>query len=186
IWSMLLAIMTILSAMVQTACSGDDDDNDTGGNNGDKNTEIKGDYTATTNVKVVTLKEYHNRNQGNVTIYEDLNYKYDLALYIGEMVFSPYSRKNGVWIENKYSDDGHYNIAMQDIGKVNSISDISEKAIESLTDYNSYSLAAQSGHGYIAGFLTENGTQYLRLYISNSRFDNNGALESITVQYQLY
>ena len=53
---MLLAILTIsASAIAFTACS-DDDDNDTGGNDSGNNTEIKGDYTATTNVKTITLK----------------------------------------------------------------------------------------------------------------------------------
>lgn len=189
LWSMLLAILAIsASAIAFTACSDDDDDNDTGGNNGGNNTEIKGDYTATTNVKTVTLKEYKNYSQGNVTIYEDFNYKYDLALYKGKMGLIPYGRKNGSWQINAY--DGHpyteliyANINIIDSGKMEALSYVSEKVeVGGKID----SPAAQPGHGYAACFSTEDGTQYLRLYISNYKLDSDGALESITVQYQLY
>lgn len=185
LWSMLLAILTIsVSAIAFTACSDDDDDNDTGGNNGDNNTEIKGDYTATTKVKTVTLKEYNNYTKGCVTIYEEFNYKYDLALFQGNMALVPYKRVNGAWDLNYYF--GYYNIDIKDIGRMSSISDVSEK-IEKFNPKNGKSFpAAQPGHGYAACFLTENGTQYLRLYISNYKLDDKGALESITVQYQLY
>lgn len=185
---MLLAILTIsASAIVFTACS--DDDDDTGGNNGDNNTEIKGDYTATTKVKTVTLKRgYVDNTKEHVTIYEDFNYKYDLVLYSGKMALVPYKRLNGAWYLSKY-EYGHYgyfNIDIKDIGKMSSISDVSEKItnFDPIDDHNFP--AAQPGHGYAACFLTENGTQYLRLYISNYKLDDKGALESITVQYQLY
>lgn len=185
LWSKLLAILTIsISAVAFSACSGDDDDNDTGVNNGGTDTVIKGDYTATTNVKTVTLKEYRNYFQGNVTIYEDFNYKYDLALYSGDMALVPYKRSNGAWVVKNYYGS-YYNIAMKDIGKVNSISDISEKIEDKFKYANPFS-AAQPGHGYAVAFLTEKGTEYLRLCISNYKLDNSGALESITVQYQLY
>lgn len=175
---MLLAILTIsVSAIAFTACSDDDDDNDTGGNNGDNNTEIKGDYTATTKVKTVTLKEYNNYTKGCVTIYEEFNYKYDLALYKGSMALVPYKRVNGAW-----NFESYYNINIKDIGKISSISGVTEK----VEIASSSRCPAQPGHGYAACFRTENGTQYLRLYISNYKLDGEGALESITVQYQLY
>lgn len=184
---MLLAILTIsASAIAFTACSDDDDDNDTGGNNGDNNTEIKGDYTATTKVKTVTLKEYNNK--GCVTIYEEFNYKYDLALYRGRLELASYKRVNGAWVinsqyNNHYNYNYYYNINIKDIGKISSISGVTEK-VEIVSTI--LCPAAQPGHGYAACFLTENGTQYLRLYISNYKLDGEGALESITVQYQLY
>lgn len=184
---MLLAILTIsASAVAFTACSDDDDDNDTGGNNGGNDTEIKGDYIATTNVKTVTLKEYHNYPQENVTIYEDFNYKYDLALDYGSMELVPYKRSRGAWITNVSTTSSSFwydNINIKDIGKISSISDVTEMVeIEYITRFPD----AQPGHGYAACFLTENGTQYLRLYISNYKLDGEDALESITVQYQLY
>lgn len=190
LWSILLAILTIsASAIAFTACS--DDDNDTGGNNGDNNTEIKGDYTATTKVKTVTLKRgYVDNTKEHVTIYEDFNYKYDLVLYSGDMALVPYKRSNGVWTVKYRSSSlygsGYFNIDIKDIGKMSSISDVSEKITNfSPEDIHTFP-AAQPGHGYAACFLTENGTQYLRLYISNYKLDGEGALESITVQYQLY
>ena len=183
---MLLAILTIsVSAIAFTACS--DDDDDTGGNNGDNNTEIKGDYTATTKVKTVTLKRgYVDNTKEHVTIYEDFNYKYDLVLYSGDMALAPYKRSNGVWNLNRYSYEGYYNIDIKDIGRMSSISDVSEKITNFVPGRTHTFPAAQPGHGYAACFLTENGTQYLRLYISNYKLDGEGALESITVQYQLY
>lgn len=187
LWSMLLAILTIsASAIAFTACSDDDDDNDTSGNNGGNNTEIKGDYTATTNVKTVTLKENQNDSQGNVTIYEDFNYKYNLRLYEGRMELVSYKRVDGAWSPN--SDRNVYgywyhNINIKDIGKISSISGVTEK-VE--IEYNTRCPAAQPGHGYAACFFTDNETKYLRLYISNYKLDGEGALESITVQYQLY
>ena len=56
---------------------GDDDDNDlnNGGSNGD-NTEIKGDYIATTSVKTLTLVysgAIGERGESEKTIYEDYN-----------------------------------------------------------------------------------------------------------------
>lgn len=193
LWSMLLAILTIsASAVAFTACSDDDDDNNTGGNNGGNDTEIKGDYTATTNVKTVTLKEYQNYRQGNVTIYEDFNYKYDLALYEGRMGLVPYRRSDGAWTINNYYGfsnnirEHNYNIDIRDLGKMSSVSDVSEK-ITNFKPSNEHTFpAAQPGHGYAACFLTEDETKYLRLYISNYKLDDKGALESITVQYQLY
>lgn len=179
-----MAILTIsASAIAFTACSDDDDDNDTGGNNGDNNTEIKGDYTATTKVKTVTLKEYNNQTKGCVTIYEEFNYKYDLALYRGRLELVSYKRLNGAWKFNNCDYDYYYNINIKDIGKISSISGVTEK-VEIVRTI--LCPAAQPGHGYAACFLTENGTQYLRLYISNYKLDDKGALESITVQYQLY
>lgn len=189
LWSILLAILTIsASALAFTACSDDDDDNDTGGNNGGDNTEIKGDYTATTNIKTVTLKEYKNFYQEDpeVTIYEDFNYKYDLRLYEGRMELEPYKRVNGAWKTNLgYNANGYwyYNINIKDIGKISSISSVTEK-VE--IEYSTRCPAAQPGHGYAACFFTDNETKYLRLYISNYKLDGEGALESITVQYQLY
>lgn len=187
LWSILLAILTIsASAIAFTACSDDDDDNDTGGNNGGTNTEIKGDYIATTNVKTVTLKELHDFTHGNVTIYEDFNYKYDLALYNGKMELAAYKRENGAWRHNVYSNAHgyrYYDINIKDCGKISSISDVTEK-VE--IQYSTICPAAQPGHGYAACFFTENETKYLRLYISNYKLDSDGALESIIVQYQLY
>ena len=179
--------MTIsLSAIAFAACGDDDNDETTGDNNENNggNTEIKNDYTATTNVKTVTLKEcYGSANFGNVTVYEDFNYKYNLELYSGDMGLIPYKRENGTWRLQYYYEYGYHNINIKDLGKLNSISYVNEKLeIEGRSSLP----AAQPGHGYATCFLTDDGTKHLRLYISDYKLDNKGSLENITVQYQLY
>ena len=179
--------MTIsLSAIAFAACGDDDNDETTDNNyeNNGGNTEIKNDYTATTDVKTVTLKECHDVNSlGNITVYEDFNYKYNLAIYSGDMGLIPYKRENGSWnIYKGYSV--YYNINIKDLGKLNSISDVNEKL--KIYDRGSYLSAAQPGHGYATCFLTDDGEKHLRLYISDYKLDNKGSLENITVQYQLY
>lgn len=169
------------AAMVFTSCS-DDDNNDMSGS-GDNNTEIKGDYTATTNVKTVALK----KSDYGVTIYEDFNYKYDLDLFKGDLSLVPYIRTNGEWTLNGYFNSSSYyykNINMEDCGKMESISDVTEK-IEIDNRYH-YCPAAQPGHGYATCFKTEEETKYMRLYISSYKLDGEDSLESITVHYQLY
>lgn len=180
--------MTIsLSAIAFAACGDGDNDETTGDNNENNggNTEIKNDYTATTNVKTVTLKECHgSANFGNVTVYEDFNYKYNLELYLGDMGLIPYKRENGSWniMQNYFKD--YSNINIKDLGKLSSISDVNEKL--EIPKRGIYLPDAQPGHGYATCFLTDDGTKHLRLYISDYKLDNKGSLENITVQYQLY
>ena len=194
---MLLAILTIsASAIAFSACSDDDDDNDTGGNDSGNNTEIKGDYTATTNVKTVTLKsvsatqmegDADYREKNCVYIYEDFNYKYSLALSYGEIRLIPFQRMSGYWQIPFYYPPGsgkyYRNVYIEDVGNVNSIYDVTRKVV--IERYWACP-AAQPKHGYAACFQTENGMQNLRMYISNYKLDKEGSLESITVQYQLY
>lgn len=183
LWSMLPAILIISASIAFTACNNNVDDNDISGNG----TEIKGDYTATTNVKTVTLKMGYHQEKGT-TIYKDFNYRYDLKLASGDMMLMPFYRKDGAWEISfgvYYQSYGYYNINIKDIGKISSIFDINEKIGGFGIDSREVP-SAQPGHGYAACFLTEDGTQYLRLYISNYTLDSKDALESITVQYQLY
>lgn len=45
----------------------------------------------------------------------------------------------------------------------------------------------QPNHGYAAFFTTEDGeVKYLRILVTDYSLDESGALETITVQYQLY
>lgn len=191
LWNTLLALLVIfVSATAFTACSNDDDDNNNNNNGyeaGD-NTEIKSDYTATTSVKTVVLKK-----DNEVTIYEDFCYKYALELYEGRIDLCAYKRNDGAWKRNCHSylaSTGaypryYYNINIKDCGKQNSVSDVTE--VVGVNKGYTFCPDARPGHGYAACFLTEeNETKHLRLYISNYKLDSEGALESITVQYQLY
>lgn len=187
LWATLLALLTIsVSAMFFTSCSNDNDDNDrydykslgyTGGN--------KDAYIATTDIKAVSLENIEELKKGNVKIFQDFSYMYDLSLINNTIELIPYIRKNGTW--NGYYNSYSYNYKLfnnKDCGKVSSISDITEK-VE--IEYNTSSPAAQPGHGYAACFLTETGIKHLRLYISEYKLDSNEeAVESITIQYQLY
>lgn len=180
---MIMALLTIsVSAMFFTACSSDDDDNGRG------NTEIKGDYIATTDVKTATLRDYKDSRKGHITIYEEFNNKYTLSLSFGKMYLTPYIRTNGKWeinYDSHVQGAPYRNINIIDCGKLSSISDVTSKV--EIIEYCYGCPAAQPGHGYAACFLTENGNEeYLRIYISNYKLDGDGALESITVEYQLY
>lgn len=171
---MIMALLTIsVSAMFFTACSSDD--------NGDGNTEIKGDYIATTDVKTVVFKEYHDYKKGTVLIYEDFNHKYALGLYRGRVTLVSYYRDAGSW-HLGLSDSGHWgNVSIKDLGKVSSITDVVEKVYDHWE--SSY---VQPWHGYAAWFITDNDKEFLRIYISDYKLDGDGALESITVEYQQY
>lgn len=196
---MLLAILTIsASSIAFTACGNDDDENETktAGNsseNNGNNTEAKVDYTATTSVKTATLTKtsmYGASTDGNVTIYEDFTYKYQLSLLDGRMMLYPYIRTNGYWDVNGETSWGSYhsffNINIQGRGKISTISEVNEKVdlVWSLK-YDDWPVA-QPKHGYAACYRTENGTLNLRLYISDYKLDSEGTLQSITVQYQLF
>lgn len=213
---MLLAILTIsASAIAFTACSDDNDDyyNDTGENDSGNNTEIKGDYTATTDVKTITLKSVNSlyvetyedyREKNCVYIYEDSNYKYILALSDGKIMLIPFKRLSQSWLPlHGVGSSGfcHKNVYIEDVGYVSSIDDVTKvgmrpwgySAVQPKDGYAScsatcgaYYPAVQPKHGYAACFQTDNGIQNLRMYISNYKLDNEGAFESITVQYQLY
>lgn len=181
---MIMALLTIpISAMFFTACSSDDDDNGRG------NTEIKGDYIATTDVKTATLRDNKGYLKGLITIYEEFNNKYTLSLSWGQMCLIPHIRTGGKWelnYDSHVQGAPYRNINIIDCGKLSSISDVTSK-VEIIEHYHDDWPSAQPGHGYAACFLTENGTEeYLRIYISNYKLDGDGALESITVEYQLY
>lgn len=172
----LIFCLAVLGAVL-AGCSANDDNENSGNDTG-----IKGDYIATTNVRTVTLKEDHFMK--GVTIYKDFNYKYDLALYSGQMCLLPYARVEGAWelLYNYPYDNSYPNINIIDLGKIDCLSDVSAKVEVTWASFP----AAQPGHGYAACFITEEETKYLRLYISSYKLDSNDTLESITVQYQLY
>lgn len=200
LWAMLMAVLMIpTSSIVFTACGNDDDEKETetAGNaieNNGNNTGANVDYTATTSVKTATLTMtstgYGSSNDGNVTIYEDFSYKYQLSLLDGRMMLYPYIRTNGYWTVNGETNYGNSsylrNINIQGRGKISSITDVNEKvALDGSLKKTDWPVA-QPKHGYAACYRTENGTLNLRLYISDYKLDSEGTLQSITVQYQLF
>lgn len=119
----------LVMSLCLVSCGGDDDEDiNNGGSNGD-NTEIKGDYTATTSVKTVTLTASYVEGQPTtgIKIYEDFNNLYSLVLSGGSLCFPHYGRSNGQWSAYIFKQDTETGI--KDIGKVTSLQDIKIKII---------------------------------------------------------
>lgn len=191
--NLLFLVPMLIMSLCLFSC-GDDDDNDlnNGGSNGD-NTEIKGDYIATTSVKTATLisSEVYGNPVTGIRIYEDFNNLYTLVLSGGNICFAHYPRYNGDW-NNKYAIKGKNGI--KDIGKVTSLQDVEIKNKEKENDnyYKDYYgghcySQVQPSHGYTAYFTTENDEiKYMRIFVKDYKLDDEGSLASITIQYQLY
>ena len=191
--NLLFLVPMLIMSLCLFSC-GDDDDNDlnNGGSNGD-NTEIKGDYIATTSVKTATLisSEVYGNPVTGIRIYEDFNNLYTLVLSGGNICFAHYPRYNGDW-NNKYAIKGKNGI--KDIGKVTSLQDVEIKNKEKENDnyYKDYYgghcySQVQPSHGYAAYFTTENDEiKYMRIFVKDYKLDDEGSLASITIQYQLY
>lgn len=197
--SLLFLVPMLVFSLCFVSC-GDDDNEDLsiGGSNGD-NTEIKGDYTATASVKTLTLSRSYGigeQSKDERTIYEDFNNLYSLALSSGNICFSHYIRSSGAWsTAASYWDKDEYH-GIKDIGKVASLSNINSE--EKVNDYTytvsshyksswyNYSIV-QPNHGYAAYFTTENNElKFMRIFVKDYSLDDEGALVSITIQYQLY
>lgn len=173
---------------VLISCGNDDDDSAIGGDTGGENTEIKTDYTATKQVKMVELKRSYSKIEA-ISIYVDFNRRYDLAYTDGKLCLLPYQRYNGNW-------DGRYNVyylynhanptvTTSDVGKVSGLSDITNYYP---ADSNGACFSIiQPSHGYSMSFKTEDDEiKYLRVYCSKIKLDENGSIKSVTIQYQLY
>lgn len=197
--NLLFLVPMLIMSLCLFSC-GDDDDNDlnNGDSNGD-NTEIKGDYIATTSVKTLTLTiekgGIGSKSDDERAIYEDFNNLYTLALSGGNICFPHYVRSGGNWSTTaSYGDKDKYH-GIKDVGKVGSLSNVDSK--EKVNDYTissfnynrpwyNYSIV-QPNHGYAAYFTTENDEiKYMRIFVKDYKLDDAGSLASITIQYQLY
>lgn len=188
--------IAFLACVALTACGGDDDEPDDP--NKGNGTEQTGNYIATTQVKTAEVGNSGGKDGNIRTIYEDYNIKYELRIGNGQLLLLGYTRINGSWkklyfyYHNAYGDDFKYydysGYAIMSVGKVNGLSDITKKTIIP-EPYGSMYLfpEIQPYYGYAAKFKTEAGeTKYLRIYIKDYKLYENGSLENITVQYQLY
>lgn len=178
---MLAAMMAV--SLVTISCEDDDDPKD---ENGEENNEtvINPEYIATSTVKEAKLTELNDWYSAYCVVYVDFNYKYVLNLRSGSLVLESFYRKYGAWHRDYYDPYTGYELAgSKDLGKVNTIADITEK----IENGNTVDLMAQPQHGYAMRFKTENNEwKYLRVYIKGYTLDASEALSSITVQYQLY
>ena len=171
------------------------------------------DYTASIVIKEATLEHearmYNDvwnywKTTSEVTIYEDYNYKYKLALGQGDLLLLMYTRSKGVWgepgrFEVLETADTTYTFPyLEQLEKVRTITDITEHPgcycdfeqdniydwIEYIPHYNA---EMQPKHGYRGYFATEDGVlKYIRLHITDYTLGKEGALETATVKYQLY
>lgn len=192
----IFSIFIIMMSICLFSCSKNDDGN--GGGNGD-GTEVKNDYTATADIKTVTLisKSYHAdvNGENEIIIYEDYNNRYSLLLALGEICLRPEDRKNG-YFTYRYDYDGEKS-GINDLGKISSLQDIMTKEKTNdgwFGDSSQYQGAnycqhstVQPNHGYSAYFTTENDKlMFVRIYIKDYTLNTYSDLTSITIQYQLY
>ena len=166
------------------------DEPGTGDAGGTGDTEVNGDYIATTKVKTVVLKSGWDWMGTELPVcYEDFNRKYSLWLNSGQLCVVPFTREKGKWVTSYYVfyDTYHSEISyMEDIGRVNALSEVTTKLeVPKVSAF--HFPAAQPKHGYAATFKTENDElRYLRLFVTEHTLSDDGAVATVTVQYQLY
>ena len=202
-WSLLTIMMVAMLSVGFASCGGENDDDMTKTPNLNENTnsnEDVNDYTATTTVKTVTLKNgYQNASTtllvNDIIIYADFNYKYSLLMKSGKLHLSVYQRENGSWhgyIDGKglgyvYNGQSQNLTKTMTVGKVDNINSIKEKVSEGYSYPSGEPQTIQPNYGYAMAYTTEDKiTKYLRVYINEYSLDSNGALNTITIQYQLY
>lgn len=187
------ALLFTMSGLFMSCSSSGEDPITDSGNTGGSNTEIKSDYTATTKVKTVKLTTWRDSPQ-DVVIYQDFNRRYELAYSQGRFYLLPYTRVNGSWYNRFEKDSWNWlyssldladeYIIINDEGKVSRLSDITNYA--TTQNGNKYP-EIQPSHGYAMSFYTEdNEVKHLRAYCSKVNLFNEGDIESIVIQYQLY
>lgn len=178
----------MLGMTMSTACSNDDN---IGG--GDTPPTSNTNTTATTAIKSTTLTAGANWNEARATwVHEDFSRRYGLMLYEGNILVYSQQRQSGQWLfADRYASTGS---GIVDIKEVDKIGDITLKS--SINDGNPiYDFYAKFGmalpfypnHGYATCFVTGDGeTKYMRIFAKGYTLDKQGALATITLQYQLY
>lgn len=193
-----LPCLMLLFGALCVSCGSDNneptDEPGAGGKEEIGGTEVKGDYTATTAVKTVMLKNEWRWDSVDIpACYEDFNRKYGMSLCFGDLVILPYIRKAGEWIQEikVYSTGLSYDdfyVIMEDVGKVNNLSEVIKK-IEPTTSIGSKIVYpdAQPKHGYAVTFRTEDDElKYLRIFVADYTLNDFGTVSTVTIQYQLY
>ncbi len=178
----------MLGMTMSTACSNDDN---IGG--GETPPTSNTNTTATTSIKSTTLTAGAGWNEARTTwVHEDFSRRYGLTLYEGNILVLSQQRKSGQWAfsRNGYSAGS----GIVDVKEAGKIGDITLKSSINNGDYtNSYydnlgmALPFYPNHGYATCFVTGDGeTKYMRIFAKGYTLDKQGALATITLQYQLY
>lgn len=205
----LYALCGIALAFVFTGCSSDDGE-ESGGGSG-SNT----DYLATKDLKQRTFandvtaynnfqsseadRYYHQRLEGNI-IYDDFNVRYRLAGEAGEFRLKYYQREDGKFDTLNGSISGKAGIVqlpnistIEEIGESNKNDILANSSVhswKSILGYYKYSMAYaafQPGCGYVIMLTTGTGEKiYIRMHATNYTLDDDGALDTITLEYQFF
>lgn len=180
----------MLGMTMSTACSNDDN---IGG--GETPPTSNTNTTATTAIKSTTLTADADWNEARTTwVHEDFSRRYALILYEGTILVLSQQRQSGQWTFTRILDSAGCGIV--DVKEVGKIGDITLKAsIDKGYGTASYTYKVLMGmalpfypnHGYAACFVTGDGeTKYVRIFAKGYTLDKQGALATITLQYQLY
>jgi len=183
---------TTLFALFSAACSSSDDDGGdtpTGGSSGGNKT----DCIATNKVKTLKLVR-----DNKYLIYEDYTYRYYLDYDNGSVLLSSFWRISGEYINTHVYDDNRnkaYGIkAFSDIANLQMLTDgqkteamkgcwYQERYIGYLYSYAEFA----PGCGFIAWFKTETeDARYVRIRSTDYTLDKEGALSSVSIEYQLF
>lgn len=177
----------MLGMTMSTACSNDDN---IGG--GETPPTSNTNTTATTSIKSTTLTAGVGLIEGTTWVHEDFSRRYGLTLYDGNILVLSQQRKNGQWsLAGRYASPGSGIVDVKEVGK---IGDITLKSSidygNNLTDYTATlgrALPFYPNHGYATCFVTgDDEIKYMRIFAKGYTLDKQGALATITLQYQLY
>lgn len=180
----------MLGMTMSTACSNDD-------NIGGEETPPTSNTntTATNSIKSTTLTAGADWNEARTTwVHEDFSRRYALILSEGTILVLSQQRQSGQWTFTRLLDSAGCGIV--DVKEVGKIGDITLKSSinngDPINDYYNYfrlgmALPFYPNHGYATCFVTGDGeTKYMRIFAKGYTLDKQGALATITLQYQLY
>lgn len=179
----------MLGMTMSTACSNDDN---IGG--GETPPTSNTNTTATTSIKSTTLTAGLSWDVARTTwVHEDFSRRYGLILYEGNILVLSQQRKSGQWV---FTISGSIGSGIVDVKEVGKIGDITLKSsiengefikIKYSNAYLGMALPFYPNHGYATCFVTgDDETKYMRIFAKGYTLDKQGALATITLQYQLY
>ena len=179
----------MLGITMSTACSNDD-------NIGGAETPPTSNTntTATTSIKSTTLTAGLGWDEARTTwVHEDFSRRYGLTLYEGNILVLSQQRKSGQWSFTINSSIGSGIVDVKEVGKIGDItlkSSIENGEFIKMKYSNAYlgmALPFYPNHGYATCFVTgDDETEYMRIFAKGYTLDKQGALATITLQYQLY